>query len=61
MKKSVDKIAGYRLLDKTEDIKEGDVCGWAKRTPVDMRNWKGEKVGAYNQAVFRPMKSFVDL
>ena len=61
MKKTVNQVAGYRLLDRTEDLKEGDVCGWSKKTKVDMKNWAGAKAGAYNQPVFRPMKSFVDL
>ena len=60
MKKSENKIAGYRLVGKEEKIKEGDVCGWAKKTPIDMKNWKDALAGEYNQAVYRPVASFVD-
>ena len=54
-------IAGYRLVGKDEKIICGDVCGYARKYPIDMDNWMGELAGDFNQAVFRPMKSFVDL
>ena len=53
-------IVGYRLLEKTELIQEGDVCGWVKKYPIDMNNWKGEPADRCNQPVFRPMSQFTD-
>lgn len=55
------KIAGYRLVEKTETIQAGDVCGYVKKYPVDMDNWQDELAGDFNQAVFRPMSDFTDI
>ena len=54
------KIVGYRLVEKTELIQLGDVCGWAKKYPIDINLWKDSKAGEFNQPVFRPLSSFVD-
>lgn len=54
-------IVGYRLLDKTERLRKGDVCGWVKKYPINMDNWRDGLAGDFNQAVFRPMISFVDI
>jgi hypothetical protein len=53
-------IVGYRLVEKDELIKAGDVAGWARKQPIDMNNWKGSMAGRFNQPVFRPVSSFVD-
>ena len=53
-------IVGYRLVEKTEKIQAGDVCGYAKKYPIDMANWQDALAGDFNQAVFRPMKCFED-
>ena len=61
VRKDTTTIAGYRLVGKDEEIRCGDVCGWVKKYPIDMDNWKDELAGEFNQAVFRPLASFVDL
>lgn len=53
-------IAGFRLVEKNEMIKEGDVAGWAKKIPIDMKIWNNSLAGNFNQPVYRPMSSFKD-
>ena len=54
------KIVGYRLLEKTEIVKEGDVLGSSKKVPIQVALWEGAEVGSVNQPVYRPMSSFKD-
>ena len=53
-------IAGYRLVEKDDFIRAGDVAGWARKYPIDMNLWKGSKAAEYGQPVFRPLQCFVD-
>jgi hypothetical protein len=53
-------VAGYRLVEKTECIKPGDVAGSVMKKLVG-QEWYGTLASQFNQSVFRPMKSFVDL
>ena len=51
----------FRLVEKDEFIRAGDVAGWRAKVPIEMRNWAGSKAGEFNQAVFRPLKSYEDM
>ena len=48
-------VAGYRLVEKDDFIRDGDVAGWARKYPIDMNLWKGSKAAEYGQPVFRPL------
>jgi hypothetical protein len=54
-------IVGYRVVEQHEAIRDGDVAGWARKKPIDMNLWKNAMAGEFNQPVFRPMSSFVDI
>lgn len=54
------KIVGYRLLDRTEKMRAGDVLGSARKTPIIVSCWAGQEAGNCNQPVYRPMSSFKD-
>ena len=44
-----------------EKVKLGDVCGYRKKVPIRMDLWKGCKAKEFNQPVFRPLASYLDL
>jgi hypothetical protein len=51
----------FRLVEKDEFITAGDVAGYRAKVPIDMNNWAGSRAGQFNQAVFRPLKSYEDM
>jgi hypothetical protein len=53
-------IAGYRLVEKDDFIRTGDVAGLARKYPIDMKLWRGSTAGEFNQPVFRPLQCYVD-
>ena len=42
------EIVGYRLVEKEEKIQKFDVCGWAKKIPIDINLWNGIIAGNFN-------------
>ena len=55
----MNKIIGYRLLEKADIMKAGDVLGSVSKKKIG-EEWIGVLVSQCNQPVYRPMIKFID-